>query len=80
MKSISIRLEDNTAKKIDTIATLEDRDRSYIINKAINNYIAHHEYIIKQINIGLQDIQDNNIYSEKEFNNIVQKKYSIKVN
>ncbi|XWO13590.1 putative transcriptional regulator [Candidatus Hepatincola sp. Pdp] len=80
MKSISIRLEDNTAKKIDTIATLEDRDRSYIINKAINNYIAHHEYIIKQINLGLQDIQDNNIYSEKEFNNIVQKKYSIKVN
>lgn len=66
MKSISLRIEDAIAEKIDNIAQLEDRDRSYILNKAIKNYIAHYEYIVEQINAGLKDIENGNVYSLEE--------------
>lgn len=63
MKSISIRIEDEIANKIDHFASMQDRDRSYIINKAIKDYIAHEEYIIEQINEGLKDIEEGRVCS-----------------
>jgi hypothetical protein len=39
--SISIRMEEETISKINKIAELEDRDRSYIINKAVKEYLEY---------------------------------------
>lgn len=73
MKNISIRIEDSVANKIDAIAKIQDRDRSYIINKAIKNYIKHEEYILDQINRGLKDIEDGNVITEDELKNSINK-------
>ena len=64
--SISIRMEEETISKINKIAELEDRDRSYIINKAVKEYLEYQEYILQQINEGIKDIEEGRVYSEKE--------------
>jgi predicted transcriptional regulator len=66
MKNISIRMEEETISKINKIAELEDRDRSYIINKAVKEYLDYQEYILQQINEGIKDIEEGRVYSEKE--------------
>jgi predicted transcriptional regulator len=73
MKSISLRIEDEIAAKIDNIAKIQDRDRSYIINKAIKDYIAHEEWIIEQIHAGLKDIEEGKVYSEEEVFEFLEK-------
>ncbi|MFL1781467.1 Ribbon-helix-helix protein, CopG family [Candidatus Hepatincolaceae symbiont of Richtersius coronifer] len=79
MKSFGVRLPDEVVVKLDNIAALEDRDRSYIINKAIKDYIQHHEYIIEQINAGLEDIRNGEFYEEKEFKELLENRYSLKL-
>ena len=78
MKSISIRVEDTLATKIDNIAKMQDRDRSYIINKAIKDYIDHEEYILEQINEALKDIEEGRVHSfedvKKEMNEYIANK------
>jgi predicted transcriptional regulator len=62
MKSISIRVEDTLYVKIDNIAKMQDRDRSYIINKAIKEYIEHEEYILEQIHEAIKDIEEGRVH------------------
>ena len=66
MKNFSIRIEDDVAEKIDNLAKMQDRNRSYIINKAINKYIEHEEYILEQINEGIKDLEEGRFYSFDE--------------
>lgn len=66
MKNFSIRIEDEIADKIDNFAKMQDRNRSYIINKAIKDYIEHEEYILEQINEGLKDIEEGRVHSFNE--------------
>lgn len=41
--------------KLDQIAGLLDRDRSYILNEAIENYLDVHQWQIEQIERGIAD-------------------------
>ena len=78
MKNISIRMEEETISKINKIAELEDRDRSYIINKAVKEYLDYQEYILQQINEGIKDIEEGRVYSEKEvFAFLDEKKHEV---
>ncbi len=77
MQNTSIRFKEDLLEKIDKIAKNIDRDRSYIINKAVESYIAQQEMILAEINAGLKDIDVNNLLNEKEgldfINNLIKK-------
>jgi len=53
-KTISFRLETQRKEALDTIATAMDRDRSYILNEAIDAYIEVHQWQIEHIQKGLR--------------------------
>ena len=66
MKTVSIRVNDDLVDKLDEMAKREDRDRSYLINKAIKSYINHEEYILEQIYVGIKDIKEGKVHSFEE--------------
>ena len=53
--NISFRIEEGKRDQLDQIATSIDRDRSWVINEAIENYIELHEWQLDEIRQGMAD-------------------------
>ncbi len=51
---ISVRLDASQRKALDTIAASLDRDRSYVIQEAVRNYLDLHAWQIAHIEEGLR--------------------------
>jgi predicted transcriptional regulator len=48
MTSISITIKDNAAKRLDEFAAYEERSRSYLVNKAIEHYLEHQDWMDRE--------------------------------
>ncbi len=55
MKSTSVRIEDATAKGLDQLAQTLDRSRSWLINDALKQYLAQHDWMTEAIETALRD-------------------------
>ena len=53
-ETISFRLEAGKKDKLDAIAAALDRDRSYLLNEAIDAYLEVHQWQIEHIREGVQ--------------------------
>ena len=47
--NVTVRLETDKIALLDEIAKVDDRDRSYLIKVAIDQYLAHHQWRIEEI-------------------------------
>ena len=62
--SVSLRLPDEVVSQLDDIATNIDRSKSYLIKKAIEQYLE--EYVDYQIALDRLNDKDDEIISSKE--------------
>ncbi len=53
--TITIRMDDETRRKLEIIATSMDRPRSYLINQAVHELIAQYEWQLREIDEGIED-------------------------
>jgi len=53
-KTISFRTEARKIAVLDTLATLQDRDRTYLLNQALDQYLELNQYHLEQIQEGLK--------------------------
>ena len=51
---ITIRVEKTKRVELDKLAALADRDRSYLVNEAIDNYLSLQRWQLSQIEAGLR--------------------------
>ena len=65
-KTISFRAVAETIDKLDSLATAQDRSRSYLINDAINNYIELHAYQDALVRKGIEEMRRGRIVSHDE--------------
>ena len=49
MNTISFRTEESTKQKLDMLAAQQNRDRSFIINQAIDQFLSLHEWQMAHI-------------------------------
>lgn len=63
MNTISFRTEESTKQKLDFLAEQQNRDRSYIINQALDYYLSLHEWQMAHIQKGVEQAQ-NEEYAE----------------
>jgi len=63
-EALSLRLPEDIAKKLDTLAKTLERSRTYIVTKAIQEYLEEYEDYL----LALHRLQDKNdaIVSEKD--------------
>ncbi len=52
---VTFRLKPDKKKALDAIATSLDRDRSYVLNEAIDNYLELHRWQVEHIRQGLRE-------------------------
>lgn len=55
--SISFRTTEKKRDEIDRIAEAFDRDRSWIVNQALDQYVDTYQYQVERIEKGLADVE-----------------------
>lgn len=64
--TITFRLDTVKREALDTIADINDRDRSYILNEAIDTYLDLHKWQAEHIKKSLRQAQAGQFASERE--------------
>ncbi|WP_148210029.1 CopG family ribbon-helix-helix protein [Candidatus Korobacter versatilis] len=72
-KTISFRAQSAQIDALDSLASAQSRSRSYVINEAIANYIALHEYQDELVREGLEDMRKGRTITNDELLKRIQK-------
>ena len=65
-QTVSFRLETKKKQKLDSIAIMLDRDRSYILNEAIDAYLDVHQWQIAHIREGIRQADAGEFATEAQ--------------
>ena len=66
MKSVTFRLEDDKLEFLDVLASTRDRDRSYLLNEAVENYVELHQWQMNEIRQALAEAEAGELASEAD--------------
>lgn len=64
--TITLRVEDEKRQALDSLARTMDRDRSYVLNQAIDAYLDLHAWQIEHIKKGLRQAESGRFASDLE--------------
>lgn len=53
-QTVSFRLDSDKVRALDTVAEALDRDRSYLLNEAVESYLEVQQWHIEQIKAGVR--------------------------
>ena len=63
---ISVRVEDDLAKRLERLAKATDRSKSYLAAQAIEEYVALQEWQVQAIQKGITAAKRGNVVSHDE--------------
>jgi predicted transcriptional regulator len=66
IKTVSFRTPSPKLKRIDKLAEAQQRDRTFVLNEAIDHYLAIQEYCAGLIEEGLRDADAERVVSHEE--------------
>lgn len=64
--SITVRLDEETVAYLDKLGAIDDRDRSYLIRKAVANFVELHRWQIDQIEQAVKEADAGLFLSDEE--------------
>ena len=65
-RTISFRLDEDKLKALDGLAETIDRDRSYLLNEAVSNYLELQAYQVRLIQEGLKAVKEGRTIGTSE--------------
>jgi len=65
-ETVTFRVESDKKDALDAIAAGQDRDRSYVLNQAIDAYIETHRWQIEHIKEGLRQADAGEFATDEE--------------
>ncbi len=65
-KTVSFRTDAKKVEALDALATLQDRDRSYLLNQAVDNYLDLNQYHIDLIENGIRQADAGELVDHHE--------------
>jgi RHH-type transcriptional regulator, rel operon repressor / antitoxin RelB len=65
-KSVTFRLDDDKLQFLDQLAKSQDRDRSYLINQAVENYLEVRRWHIEEIKKAVAEADAGHFASAEE--------------
>jgi predicted transcriptional regulator len=66
LKTITFRLPEEKLQELDTVAEVQQRDRSFVINEAVTQYLSLHEYHRALIEEGLREADAGEMIDHEE--------------
>lgn len=71
--TLTFRIEPGTKAALDTLAVALDRDRSYIINEAVDAYLDTQRWQIAHIKQGMKQADEGKFVSDRQMKTLVNK-------
>lgn len=63
---VSVRIDERKIDKLNAIAQLHNRSKSFVINEAIDSYLALMDWQVKHIKKGVEQADKGEFASDKE--------------
>jgi predicted transcriptional regulator len=73
LKTISFRMRPEAVETLDALAETMDRDRTYLLNEAVEHYLELNEYHIKLIEKGLRAAKEGKLVSHADVKKMISK-------
>jgi predicted transcriptional regulator len=73
LRTISFRISTDTVESLDQLAEIMDRDRSHVLNEAVENYLRLNEHHIKLIKKGLRAAKEGKLVSHADVKKMISK-------
>jgi predicted transcriptional regulator len=71
LKTISFRIPSDAVATLDALAETMDRDRTYLLNEAVERYLELNEYHIKLIKKGLRAAERGDFVPDAEMKKLI---------
>ena len=71
MKTISFRMRAEAVETLDALAETMDRDRTHLLNEAVERYLELNEYHIKLIEKGLRAAERGDFVPDAEMKKLI---------
>jgi predicted transcriptional regulator len=72
-KTVSFRTNSAKVEALDALASLQDRDRSYLLNQAVDNYLELQQYHMALIEQGIREADAGDLVDHSEVEKMVAK-------
>jgi len=63
---VTFRIAPEKVAELDTLAKAMDRDRSYLLNEAVEAYLSEQRRFIAMVEEGLEDMRSGRFYTDEE--------------
>lgn len=73
MSAFTVRVPENTAKRLEQLAEKQDRSRSYMAAKAIEDFVAREEWQLAEIEAGLGEADNSQFASTDDVARVIAK-------
>lgn len=73
--SLSFRTEESTREELDQIAKSIDRNRNWLINEAIENYLELYKWQMNHIEEGIRASDEGRTYSTEQVRAMLSKRH-----
>lgn len=71
MPAFTVRVPDDTAERLDQLAQKQDRSRSHMVAKAIEDFVAREEWQLAEIEAGLAEAESGQFASADEVARVI---------
>jgi len=65
-RTISFRIAPEKVAQLDRLAKSMDRDRSYLLNEAVGNYLDEQQRFSAMVEQGRDDLRNGRVFSQEE--------------
>jgi predicted transcriptional regulator len=70
-RTISFRIAPEKVDELDLIAKAMDRDRSYLLNEAVEGYLSEQRRFAKMVEEGLEDMRKGRSFTDEQVERMV---------
>jgi predicted transcriptional regulator len=70
-RTISFRIAADKVAALDSIAKAMDRDRSYLLNEAVESYLSEQQRFVAMVNEGQEDVRAGRTFTQEEVERLV---------
>ena len=65
--NVTLRMGKDRVKMLDDIGKCYDRDRSYIVNEAVEEYLVRRHWQLEEVKRAMAEIKEGKVLTEEEF-------------
>jgi predicted transcriptional regulator len=71
LRVVTFRMAPEKVAELDSLAQSTDRDCSYLLNEAVENYLSEQQRFMTMVEEGLETVRNGQIFSQEEVDRMV---------